>query len=102
MRFSSMKMNPFFQDWYFTSGRNLQDYYDTRERWRYIDKQINTNPRGIPEEDKKTYFQNGPAIKKIEARLDIIREYQRTGKPLKGEELYRNRHAILEDIAKLK
>ena len=101
-RFSSMKMNPFFQDWYFTSGRNLQDFYDTRERWQYINKEFKTNPKEVSAEDKKSYFHNGPIIKKIEARLDVIREYQKTGKPLKGEELYRNRHAILEDIAKLK
>lgn len=102
MRFSSMKMNPFFQDWYFTSGRNLQDFYDTRERWQYINKEFKTNPKEVSAEDKKSYFHNGPIIKKIEARLDVIREYQKTGKPLTGEKLYRNRHAILEDIAKLK
>jgi hypothetical protein len=45
---------------------------------------------------------NIPLIKEIEARLAVIRKLDRSGKPLKGEELYQNRKEILTLIGKLR
>jgi hypothetical protein len=101
-RFTKMMLNQFAQDWYFTSGRNLQDFYETRERFDYLTSTIKNRERKLTKSEMIELRHNAPLIKRIDAGLSLIRVYEKAGKPLKGDELYENRKRILTDIASLK
>jgi hypothetical protein len=101
-RIFNMKLNPFAQDWYFTSGRNIQDFYETRERAKYLEQSFRTGERNLTKSELSELRHNVPRIQEIEKRLSIIRKYDKAGKSLKGDELYKNRKEILTLIGELK
>lgn len=92
-------MNPFVQDWYFTSGRNLREYYETREETRQIMKSFKTGDHPLTVEQKDALRGRLGLIKRVEARLDRLRQVQKSGGT--SADVFDERRAILDDISTL-
>lgn len=102
-RFHNMRANPFTQDWYFTSGRNLQDFYDIKQRSIELVKTLKMRDRELTTVELNEIRNNIPIIRAIDKKLDALRarenELRKSG--VKGG-LYELRKSILTDIARLR
>ena len=96
--------NPFVRDYFFTAGRNLQDYYETREK---VTQRLNTHkdkPGSVPDAELDRLFEIKSIVTGTEQLLKYLREFEKHAKEDKmpaaemeagAEEL---RRAILDNI----
>lgn len=91
--------NPLVRNYYFTAGRNLQDYYETRDEVRQSIKAVRDGQRLLsPGETQKIYRQQA-IIKNTERQLESYRRIERLDK--NSEDLIILRRAILDNIGEL-
>ena len=109
-RFATWKpiTNPFTREYYFTAGRNLQDYYEIRDRTKFAHTAMRLGLQKPNDEEKRQISQKMQIIKNTEHLLDT---YRKTDSLLrasgetdrnKNERTERLRRAILDNIGTLR
>lgn len=95
--------NPFIREWYFTAGRNLQDYYEIREATRARIKSVNDGMRTISNDEWNQLKGKAETIKETERLLGTLRDIKKSGDQAKYEEDIRSiRRAILDNVDRLR
>ena len=92
-------MNPYVQDWYFTAGRNLQDYYDMKARTEEEVNAVKSHEKKLTDAERADLGKRLGVVKGVEQMLDALRKLD-TGKyPDKASEI---RRRVLDEIGSLR
>lgn len=88
--------NPFIREWYFTAGRNLQDYYEMKQVTNALSNSLKHGDRPFTESEKEQIEDQKKKVSKIDKLLD---KYRKPKKPMTEYDKELLRNEILDEVS---